>query len=1345
MLSPLIHNSVNVITGEYTEAQTDLTLNGPYHLHIGRCYEDQEWNFNLPNLLPGSVLPLTSEGTYQNKKIIYEYDKEARLKSVKATNVKGDKTYNQVNLHYQNSVNRQVRAETQDGQALIYQFKDFTAGRASNSCLLEKVIAEEGYECLYQYCDHPSLRKKIISRREEPQGRFLITEYYESGENDVGGAIVQINSLRDFRLGRVKLQKAPVGSDSSPVIVSRFFYYDGYTEVYNALGQKTVYRYGNQNRLSAIEHYLKEKDGSHTLYRVQRCFWDEKERHHICRLLSRTLEDGAGNTLACRSYDYDNRGLVISETLYGNLTGGNAAPILILEGRPIKNGVEGYSQNFKYSNDEIPLLLEEVQSNGKTTRYIYDNQSQKLTAKLICDRDLIRIRHFYEYDADGFLIKMILDDGCSENQSDLLGVTQRHITAYTLRQEEPGIGMPEAIDEMYVDMASMEAKLIKRIVNHYSEKRQIIQQDIFDAEGLYHSSTYNEFDKRGRLINSIDSQGKGLSLSYDTLGNKISESIFAKGILSSKILHHYDFAGRLIETQETGFDGHINISRHRYDFCGNKISDMDSFGNETQYEFDSFGRCTLIIQPAVLDGFEQRIHPIKKNDYDIFDHIIALTDPNGHTTQSVYNVYGKPVEILFPDGTAERMEYALDGSLYKRIERNGTYSIYQHDFLGRPVKVEFFDSEGKSMACKCAEYTAFHLVSYTEGNGVDVRISYDGAGRQIAKESIGDGAARKTLLAYDSLGQLETTREWYGTGAFDYGDFITSRDESDIINKMLLKDFRGQILKETITPEKLEVKDSSLNKNYSYYNERGQNVLQIIAPDKAGNVTVSTMDALGRTESVIRKNPLGQTISQLEYRYDLSGNKVKETYSSIEGREPEKKQTTFWTYGPNNRIEACIEGLGSPHQAVTSYTYDRCGRLENMTKPDGVAISYRYGPSGFISEMKSSDGSVHYRYEHDSVGNILAVDDFVNGGLTCRCYNSFNQIVSEVLGNGLHFNSSYDLLGRRLQFTIPDGSAFNYEYNASYMTRVQRFSASGKEIYSHTYEGYNLAGGLLSAMLIGNLGAITYRRDGFQRCLGIASPHWSESISEGFDALGNIKHTMIVDAGGICDSFYEYNEKGELVSETGAVENNFIYDPVSNRLSKNGGQCVNDIMNRLITCGNKTYKYDLNGNLVSIIGDSICYSYEYDALNRLTGVVKDKESAVHFTYDAFNRRLTKESSVWDRQKCTWKLNKAYRYLYDGDHEIGAMDHEGNIVELRVLGVGIGADIGAAVAIELEGRAYAPIHDHRGNVSCLVDLETQKVAEFTRYSAFGEAQYYNSDQTDGMFLFKKSVAVCKQAP
>ncbi|MCH9620236.1 MAG: hypothetical protein SP4CHLAM17_11850 [Chlamydiales bacterium] len=63
-------------------------------------------------------------------------------------------------------------------------------------------------------------------------------------------------------------------------------------------------------------------------------------------------------------------------------------------------------------------------------------------------------------------------------------------------------------------------------------------------------------------------------------------------------------------------------------------------------------------------------------------------------------------------------------------------------------------------------------------------------------------------------------------------------------------------------------------------------------------------------------------------------------------------------------------------------------------------------------------------------------------------------------------------------------------------------------------------------------------------------------------------------------------------------------------------------------------------------------------------------------------------------------------------------HKGKIEELRILGEGLGAEIGATVFIELKGKTYIPIHDHQGSLKLLLDSKGN-LKEVCRYTAFGE--------------------------
>ncbi len=110
---------------------------------------------------------------------------------------------------------------------------------------------------------------------------------------------------------------------------------------------------------------------------------------------------------------------------------------------------------------------------------------------------------------------------------------------------------------------------------------------------------------------------------------------------------------------------------------------------------------------------------------------------------------------------------------------------------------------------------------------------------------------------------------------------------------------------------------------------------------------------------------------------------------------------------------------------------------------------------------------------------------------------------------------------------------------------------------------------------------------------------------------------------------------------------------------------------------------------------------------------------LHFTYDPFHRRMSKETVAKEKP-----IKAILRFFYVDQNEVGAVNASGKIVEFRALGLGRGAEIGAAIAIELDSTPYIPIHDRRGSPVALLD-RNGAVIESYRYTAFGERQIFNS--------------------
>ena len=75
-----------------------------------------------------------------------------------------------------------------------------------------------------KHTDHP--KNPLLKAKRKPEGRCQEVEYYQKGDNilNIGSKRKIELSKHDFRVGRVKTLKAPVGTTSTPLITHQFIY-----------------------------------------------------------------------------------------------------------------------------------------------------------------------------------------------------------------------------------------------------------------------------------------------------------------------------------------------------------------------------------------------------------------------------------------------------------------------------------------------------------------------------------------------------------------------------------------------------------------------------------------------------------------------------------------------------------------------------------------------------------------------------------------------------------------------------------------------------------------------------------------------------------------------------------------------------------------------------------------------------------------------------------------------------------------------------------------------------------------------------------------------------------------
>ncbi len=1222
--------------------------------------------------------------------------------SIREITAKGRSTFNRLEFA-RNNKKRKAKVKSSNGK--VCRFSSF---KKYGRHYIEKIESTDSPTYEFRYTK--AGKYYSINRIELPDGRYLELDYDKEA--------------------RVVKEKAPVGKDGEKRTIYSFDYHDDYTVVHDANQNKKIYRHHN-NRISDIEEYK-----GHTLYRVKSYYWGKKEGLSWGKqptgkegnLLGYATLNHEKCATFLRYFDYDDYGNIVRETTAGNLSGNYPWAFWVDdEGRPKDQNVERYQKYYTYSKDH--LLIGQSEDFGPRIEYEYKSGTDLVSAKFIKDSDKIVKREFYTYDDNGILIEKTIDDGTSPNKSELAGVSMRLVTKIV----PTVIGLPQDIYEYYLDLTSKNLVSLKQTHYNYNKAGEVVEEAIFDSEGTYRYSSWYEYDHKGRLHKKKDPIGQIYTYVYDNNDNKTYEK---REDAQAHTIYKYDAANRLIDSTEYHYDNTKIAQQFEYDLMGNKIRSYDRYGNITTYHYDECNRLIETILP-------KKSFSVKK-EYDLFDNVSSETNEKHAKTSTEYTVRNKPARITYPDASVERFQYNKKGTLFKKWDKSGTRYMYHYDKFDRVTKEYVHDADGNKLLETENCYNSFHLLSSKNPRGHTTYFRYDGAGRLIEELLETPENYTKKCFSYDSLGRLSSTKHYYGKERdtfyevaveYDNLDRILSEKELDSTgichsetvyeynaDGMLTRKEKAGValinrynskkeLIETIDEEGFRVE---ISYNHTFTNHKGQRTLQKVTRDGLNNLTEEYFDELGRCISILRKNANGELTHVTDYRYSPTGKKIREKNRVFFDGILERDYVVSYKYDLQDRLIRLVEEPQSEEKKETSYTYDLAGRIETIQKPNGLLLKHSYDPLGRLSSLTSSDKTISYRYSYDRNSNPRKIVDEVHGITTKRVYDAWNRLIRDGIEDVYTMKMRYDSLGRIKKAELPDGSSIAYLYDDMHLKKIERFSKEKGLLYSHCYTAYDVEHRPVAYELINNLGTCTLSWDKKGRNKAIFSPYHIYSV-DALDAVGNITSYSFEDPEGKVSVHNSYDDLYQLQSEEGYKNHTYSHDSLHNRRKVDDAAYTLDCHNRIISDENETLSYDKNGNPTSFRNQS----YKYDALDRLIEVT-DGDTVTKYLYDSFNRRIKKNDDF---------------YIYQDLREIGLLKN-GELAELRVLGIGKAKEIGAQVALELAGKLYCPLHDFRGNITLLIDAETKEIAQTIRYTAFGEAKSSTSLFTPWQFASKR---------
>ena len=259
--------------------------------------------------------------------IDYRYDDQYRMSRIKTVGP-DNSTLARAEFYYSKTKDKEHKLKIFPGDGRVLKYTFFKAkskdSKGHTRHLLMKVTRSDAPDETYHYDQKDDYHLERVIRKNRPDNRYLIIDYYDKGKNYVLDQKLKIKSARDIRMNRVSMLKAPVGVDSNSVVTHTFFYeskkkhsdtFGGTTKVYDALGHRTDYEYGNSHRLRKINKY--QGIGTPQLYTVENLYWGGEGVK--INLKSRTFADANDHLIFCRYFVYDKKGNIIKDTLFWHL------------------------------------------------------------------------------------------------------------------------------------------------------------------------------------------------------------------------------------------------------------------------------------------------------------------------------------------------------------------------------------------------------------------------------------------------------------------------------------------------------------------------------------------------------------------------------------------------------------------------------------------------------------------------------------------------------------------------------------------------------------------------------------------------------------------------------------------------------------------------------------------------------------------------------------------------------------------------------------------------------------------------------------------------------------------
>ena len=342
-------------------------------------------------------------------------------------------------------------------------------------------------------------------------------------------------------------------------------------------------------------------------------------------------------------------------------------------------------------------------------------------------------------------------------------------------------------------------------------------------------------------------------------------------------------------------------------------------GRAWQFGYDSFGNLLTVTDPKGVATTTAGDYTTSYQ-YDSYGELTQVTDANGNVTRTGdFTATGYPQTITDPRLKSTTYVYSERGQVTEVTDTLGKKTTQTYDTFGRPLvgTVPKDQSAGALITTPAPVYDENdNVTTSTAPNGAVSTAVYDAAdevGSATAPKDASTSDERKTVYAYDKVGNLKTTTEPKGT--------LTTTDTTDYVTTYGY-DANYQLL---------SVVNANGDKISYEYDDVG-NEVKAVSPKK--NATSDPNDYASKTAYDLDHRVTSVT--------DAAGNVTSRKYDKdslvVETTDAENR-TTFVTYderGKQTQVKVPYSGDSTITYRTTKYEYDQIGNVTKVITPRAV-------------------------------------------------------------------------------------------------------------------------------------------------------------------------------------------------------------------------------------------------------------------------------------------------------------------------------------------------------------------------------------------------------------------------